>query len=58
MERSHLRCRGLFPRLPQHAIEQVRSVGAKSRFLGSNTRLRERSLQMNSNASRMRDFAI
>jgi putative acetyltransferase len=36
----HLRGRGLGRRLLQHAIAQARSVGAKSLFLGSNTRLK------------------
>ncbi len=36
----HLRGRGLGRRLLQHAIEQARSIGAKSLFLGSNTRLK------------------
>jgi putative acetyltransferase len=38
---SHLRGRGIGGRLLQHAIEQARSLGAKSLFLGSNTRLRD-----------------
>lgn len=36
----HLRGRGLGRRLLQHAIAQARSIGAKSLFLGSNTRLK------------------
>ncbi|MGH9588158.1 MAG: GNAT family N-acetyltransferase [Acidobacteriaceae bacterium] len=37
----HLRGRGLGRRLLQHAIVQARSIGAKSLFLGSNSRLRD-----------------
>jgi GNAT superfamily N-acetyltransferase len=37
----HLRGRGLGRRLLQHAIAQARSVGARSLFLGSNTRLKD-----------------
>lgn len=36
----HLRGRGIGRRLLQHAIAQARSIGAKSLFLGSNTRLK------------------
>ena len=36
----HLRGRGIGRRLLHHAIAQARSVGAKSLFLGSNTRLK------------------
>ena len=39
--RPHLRGRGLGRRLLQHAIAQARSLGAKSLFLGSNTRLKD-----------------
>jgi N-acetylglutamate synthase-like GNAT family acetyltransferase len=35
----HLRGQGLGRRLLQHAIEQARLIGAKSLFLGSNTKL-------------------
>lgn len=37
----HLRGRGLGRRLLQHAIAQARSIGARSLFLGSNTRLKD-----------------
>lgn len=37
----HLRGRGLGRRLLQHAIAQARSLGARSLFLGSNTRLKD-----------------
>jgi putative acetyltransferase len=37
----HLRGRGLGRRLLHHAIAQARSIGAKSLFLGSNTRLKD-----------------
>ncbi len=37
----HLRGRGLGRRLLQHALVQAKSLGAKSLFLGSNTRLRD-----------------
>jgi cyclohexyl-isocyanide hydratase len=37
----HLRGRGLGRRLLQHAIAQARNLGAKSLFLGSNTRLKD-----------------
>jgi len=37
----HLRGRGLGRRLLQHAIAQARGLGAKSLFLGSNTRLKD-----------------
>ena len=37
----HLRCRGIGRRLLQHAITQARSLGARSLFLGSNTRLKD-----------------
>ncbi len=37
----HLRGRGLGRRLLQHAIAQAREIGARSLFLGSNTRLRD-----------------
>ena len=37
----HLRGRGIGRRLLQHAIAQARSIGAKSLFLGSNSRLRD-----------------
>ena len=37
----HLRGRGLGRRLLQHAIAQARSSGARSLFLGSNTRLKD-----------------
>ncbi len=37
----HLRGRGLGRRLLQHAIAQARKIGARSLFLGSNTRLRD-----------------
>ena len=36
-----LRGRGIGRRLLQHAIAQARSVGARSLFLGSNTRLKD-----------------
>ncbi|MGH9413004.1 MAG: GNAT family N-acetyltransferase [Terriglobales bacterium] len=36
-----MRGRGLGRRLLQHAIAQARSIGAKSLFLGSNTRLKD-----------------
>jgi putative acetyltransferase len=36
----HLRGRGIGRRLLQHAIAQARGLGAKSLFLGSNTRLK------------------
>lgn len=36
----HLRGRGIGRRLLQHAIAQARRIGAKSLFLGSNTRLK------------------
>ena len=36
----HLRGRGIGRRLLQHAIAQARCIGAKSLFLGSNTRLK------------------
>lgn len=36
----HLRGRGVGRRLLQHAITQARSIGGKSLFLGSNTRLK------------------
>lgn len=35
----HLRGRGIGRRLLQHAIAEARNIGAKSLFLGSNTRL-------------------
>lgn len=38
---THLRGRGIGRRLLQHAIAQARCVGARSLFLGSNTRLRD-----------------
>jgi putative acetyltransferase len=38
---QHLRGRGLGRRLIQRAIAQARSLGAKSLFLGSNTRLKD-----------------
>ena len=37
----HLRGRGLGRRLLQHAIARARSIGARSLFLGSNTRLKD-----------------
>lgn len=37
----HLRGRGLGRRLLQHAIAQARNIGARSLFLGSNTRLKD-----------------
>jgi putative acetyltransferase len=37
----HLRGRGIGRRLLQHAIAQARSIGARSLFLGSNTRLKD-----------------
>jgi putative acetyltransferase len=37
----HLRGRGIGRRLLQHAIAEARSIGAKSLFLGSNTRLKD-----------------
>jgi putative acetyltransferase len=37
----HLRGKGLGRRLLQHAIVQARSIGARSLFLGSNTRLKD-----------------
>ena len=37
----HLRGRGIGRRLLQHAIAQARSSGARSLFLGSNTRLKD-----------------
>ena len=37
----HLRGRGLGRRLILHAIEQAKALGAKSLFLGSNTRLKD-----------------
>ena len=37
----HLRGRGIGRRLLQYAIAQARSLGAKSLFLGSNTRLKD-----------------
>lgn len=37
----HLRGRGLGRRLLQYAIAQARSIGARSLFLGSNTRLKD-----------------
>ena len=37
----HLRGRGIGRRLLRHAIAQVRSSGARSLFLGSNTRLKD-----------------
>lgn len=37
----HLRGRGLGRRLLEHAIAQARSIGARSLFLGSNTRLKD-----------------
>jgi N-acetylglutamate synthase-like GNAT family acetyltransferase len=37
----HLRGRGVGRRLLQHAISQARSIGARSLFLGSNTRLKD-----------------
>jgi len=37
----HLRGRGLGRRLLQHAIAQAKCIGAKSLFLGSNTRLQD-----------------
>lgn len=36
----HLRGRGLGRRLLQHAITQAKSIGVRSLFLGSNTRLK------------------
>jgi GNAT superfamily N-acetyltransferase len=36
----HLRGRGIGRRLLQHAITEARSIGARSLFLGSNTRLK------------------
>lgn len=36
----HRRGRGIGRRLLQHAIAQARSIGAKTLFLGSNTRLK------------------
>jgi putative acetyltransferase len=38
---SHLRGRGIGRHLLQHAIAQARSIGARSLFLGSNTRLKD-----------------
>lgn len=37
----HLRGRGIGRRLLQHTIAQARSIGARSLFLGSNTRLKD-----------------
>ena len=37
----HLRGRGIGRRLLQHSIAQARSIGARSLFLGSNTRLKD-----------------
>ena len=37
----NLRGRGIGRRLLQHAIEQARNIGARSLFLGSNTRLKD-----------------
>lgn len=37
----HLRGRGLGRRILQHAIAHAKSIGAKSLFLGSNTRLKD-----------------
>jgi putative acetyltransferase len=37
----HLRGRGIGRQLLQHAITQARTIGAKSLFLGSNSRLRD-----------------
>lgn len=37
----HLRGRGIGRRLLEHAIAQARSIGARSLFLGSNTRLKD-----------------
>ncbi|MBV9304361.1 MAG: GNAT family N-acetyltransferase [Acidobacteriaceae bacterium] len=37
----HLRGRGLGRRLLQHAIVKAKRLGAKSLFLGSNTRLKD-----------------
>jgi putative acetyltransferase len=37
----HLRGRGLGRRLLQHAIAHAKSIGARSLFLGSNTRLKD-----------------
>jgi N-acetylglutamate synthase-like GNAT family acetyltransferase len=37
----HLRGRGIGRRLLQHAIAQARRLGARSLFLGSNTRLKD-----------------
>ena len=38
---SHLRGRGIGRHLLQHVIAQARSIGARSLFLGSNTRLKD-----------------